>query len=554
MDNNNQHIEEFLKYYYTFDKDPGYAVLLKGKWGVGKTWFVNKTLQSLTDDGGKHLYVSLYGVGSYEEIENEFFKQLHPALSSKSMALTTKIAKGLLKASLKIDFDGDKSPDADISIQIPNINIPKYLTNTSGFIIIFDDLERCSISIENILGYINHLVEHQGYKVIIIANEEEILEKQKDKEENELSYRRIKEKLVGKTFEISPDLNEALNSFILDISCQKVKDICLKNENLIKELYISSEYKNLRHLKQALWDFERLYNHFSDKVMQKDELVQHLLKLYLIFSFEIKSGSILPVDIKSFRSSYFKSLIDREKEDKTESAYQKISKKYLNINFNELLLEDADWEDIFDKGIIDSSLINNALLKSGYFLTDSSPDWVKLWHIFDLSDEDFTHFLNSVMLEYEKMIYDDIGIVKHITGIFLRLSEIQLISKNKNEILDAAKKYVDALKSKGKLLPSDPQHYRFRENESWGGLFHAAELEEFKIFCAYVDLKRDEAIIESYPEAGSELISHMKNNPDLFYRRITLRNHQDNLYYNVPILNYIPPEKFVDVFGCEYIS
>lgn len=41
-------------------------------------------------------------------------------------------------------------------------------------ILIFDDLERCDCSINEILGYINSFVEHEKMKVIIVANQEEI--------------------------------------------------------------------------------------------------------------------------------------------------------------------------------------------------------------------------------------------------------------------------------------------------------------------------------------------------------------------------------------------
>ncbi|WP_220701771.1 P-loop NTPase fold protein, partial [Brenneria goodwinii] len=217
MDNPNFHIEEFLQYYYSFGQEPGYAVLLKGKWGTGKTWFINQTLKVHEQQGGKHLYVSLYGVTSFDEIEDEFFKQLHPLLSSKSMALAGKIAKGLIKATLKIDLNGDGKMDGSVSAQVPELGLPKYLTNTSGFVIVFDDLERASIKLENLLGYINHYVEHQGYKVIIVANEEEILTLQEKNEDFKHSYRRIKEKLVGKTFEINPNLKGALLNFISEI-------------------------------------------------------------------------------------------------------------------------------------------------------------------------------------------------------------------------------------------------------------------------------------------------------------------------------------------------
>ena len=47
MSNPNEHIEEFLKHYFKLPSPPQYAVLLKGKWGVGKTWFLKKIMSQL---------------------------------------------------------------------------------------------------------------------------------------------------------------------------------------------------------------------------------------------------------------------------------------------------------------------------------------------------------------------------------------------------------------------------------------------------------------------------------------------------------------------------
>ena len=41
-------------------------------------------------------------------------------------------------------------------------------------ILIFDDLERCDCPVNEVLGYINTYVEHDGMKVIIVANQKEI--------------------------------------------------------------------------------------------------------------------------------------------------------------------------------------------------------------------------------------------------------------------------------------------------------------------------------------------------------------------------------------------
>lgn len=213
----NSHIEEYLDYYCKLSHAPGFAVLLKGQWGCGKTWFIEKYREKLKANKQKCLYVSLYGMTSFSEIEDAFFQQLHPVLSSKGMAITGKIFKGFLKGALKIDLNNDSKDDGTWNIGILDINLPEYLKNTDKSILIFDDLERCKIDITNILGYINYFVEHDDLKVIIVANEHELLKpniNDSSSDDSSNSYKVIKEKLIWKTFGVSLDFEGALESFI----------------------------------------------------------------------------------------------------------------------------------------------------------------------------------------------------------------------------------------------------------------------------------------------------------------------------------------------------
>lgn len=226
----NQHISQFLDYYCS-DKlsNPQYAVLLKGKWGSGKTHFINEYKEHLKTNSKKYIYVSLYGVSSYDEIETKFLETIHPRLYNKKTIFAGKIAKQLLKGTLKIDLDADGKADGNTNVQIPDFK-PEDLLNTKDYILIFDDLERCSINIINLLGYINFFVEHQSYKVMLIANEEELEKTEK--------YTLIKEKLIGKTFEFISDANLAYDSFLLE----------LKNTNNIKENILEKEKANILEL------------------------------------------------------------------------------------------------------------------------------------------------------------------------------------------------------------------------------------------------------------------------------------------------------------------
>ena len=126
----NVHIERYLKEYLDLEFSPGFAVLLQGEWGCGKTWFIKRFIEDYEEKKGdknknRTLYISLYSVKSTIEIEDQIFQQLHPILSSKAMVLTAKILKGALRAGLKIDLD--KNDKLEGSIRIPDLRLPDYL-------------------------------------------------------------------------------------------------------------------------------------------------------------------------------------------------------------------------------------------------------------------------------------------------------------------------------------------------------------------------------------------------------------------------------------------
>ena len=49
--------------------------------------------------------------------------------------------------------------------------------NLDGKLIVLEDLERCSIDIIELLGFVNNLVEQDGVKVLLVANEDEFIKK-----------------------------------------------------------------------------------------------------------------------------------------------------------------------------------------------------------------------------------------------------------------------------------------------------------------------------------------------------------------------------------------
>jgi GTPase SAR1 family protein len=555
----NSNIQEYLDYYCNLSHAPGFAVLLKGQWGCGKTWFIEKYCEKLKANKQKCLYVSLYGITSFSEIEDAFFQQLHPVLSSKGMAITGKILKGFLKGALKIDINNDSKDDGTWNIGIPDINLPEYLKNTGKSILIFDDLERCNIEISNILGYINYFVEHDDLKVIIIANEDELLKSDNDASSNR--YKIIKEKLIGQTFSVSLHFKDALKSFITIVINSDASKFLSHNIELIENLYKKANFENLRCLKQIVLNFDRIYEILPEKAKNNQEILQDILQVLMAFSIEIKRGNMYATDINKLPDEYV-SMIRKQipphqeynestkKNNQEETKLTKILDTYHELSLHEPFLGQVFWEVFFDKGILDKQELETSLSNSKYFQDENTPNWVKLWHFAYLSDDEFDNLLKEVESEYIDRKFIELGIIKHITGLFLKFSDAGLYHKNREEILKESKMYINSLKD-NKTLDIPGNRYNYTDDEILGGAYaglgyQGKEFVEFKEFCSYIEEVRELAKDEGMPGAAHDLIDIMQNDTWRFYTMICISNSSAQIYYNIPILKHIEPSVFVE--------
>lgn len=279
IENKNDHIQKYLDYYTSLNIAPGFAILLRGEWGCGKSWFMKKYIA----DDERYIYVSLNGISTIQEINEDIFRQLHPVLGSKGMKIAGKILKGLIKTTIKVDFGHEQ---ATINPTIPDLDLLEQFKKIENKILIFDDLERCSIPIHNTLGYINQFVESNELKVILIANETEIIKLELIQENTLNKYTHIKEKLIGKSFNIASDFTNAIQSFLQDIQTDDVRKILNDRVNIIHGIFESAKYNNLRHLRLAILDFERFSIYLPDDCYSKTEFIDHTIKLFFILSFE----------------------------------------------------------------------------------------------------------------------------------------------------------------------------------------------------------------------------------------------------------------------------
>ncbi|MBL4691788.1 MAG: hypothetical protein JKY92_00465 [Magnetovibrio sp.] len=545
----NTHIEDFLKYYSDLSFAPQYAVLIKGKWGTGKTHLVDRFFKTYIpkSSGSKprelnHLYVSLYGLTSTQEIEDAFFTQLHPLLSSKGAHIAGKIFKGLLKASIKVDLDGDKKTDANISAQAPVIALPDYLKNTNQLPIVFDDLERCSIPIKDILGYINAFVEHEDCKVIILADEDKILENGGD------DYIKIKEKLIGKTFEVRAEFEAAFNHFLEAINSTSIKKLYQSNMSEIQLIFDRSKARNLRTLQRTMWDFERFSKALTTVHKAHNQAMKDIYRVFFALSFELKKGRLPHERIIEFSRLFWGKEITKDKVDKLPFT-QEIKKRYPEVPFDQTILGYDVLANILGNSIIDKTKIHTSLDQHHYFTPPKKEaSWRILWDATRRDQEHVSTALHKFEEQFTNREFIITGEIMHVIGIRLWLADIKAIPKSRAEVFQEVKTYIDDLFQDNKLETDNNEFASLNRNMGgYGGLcFREKQSDEYQELISYLCTRQDEALEDSYPEKAKILMQEMHDDTDLFFQRLCINNTVNQLYYEIPILSYIEPDDFVD--------
>lgn len=394
--------------------------------------------------------------------------------------------------------------------------------------------------------------------MIIIANEEELLN-----QGDSNKYKLIKEKLIGKTFEIHTDLKGVLEEFIYGINDKFLKDFLFSKLTIIQNLYKKAEYKNLRSLQQIIWDFERIFLKLPDKAKQKLDLLQDLLQLLVAFSIEIKRGNMLPKDIVRLREQYASRVVSRVKKqdnlDQSSNSYQKsveatnslqdIIPRYAPLALYDPFPNELWWQSFFDKGVVNTEELKQCLSSSIYFQDENTPSWIKLWHFHDLEDDEFDELLEDVILKYDSKQFFKLGEIKHIVGIFIKLSDVGLYSKSKKDILQDAKYYIDNLENTKESYLIDSCLSFHQEYEVYAELgFYSLDTVELQELFKYIDMTRERLAVKNMPNISQRLLNIMQEDVWKFYEMVYLSNSEQNIYYDVPVFRYMCPEAFVKAF------
>ena len=310
-----QELNQYILHYLTKDKTKS-AIMLTGPWGTGKSYYIQNELKPFLEkkENGGHscVIVSLYGLKDTAEISKSIYlgtrMKFLTAASEKSTTVTfagETIIKGIAGAF-----------GVDLSVSERSLKRLYASVNLTGKLVVLEDLERSGIDILEVLGYVNNLVEQDGVKVLLVANEEELIQytplkvsTKADLERTEMldritghrdrlftdstiAYLKVKEKTISDTIEFEEDYqtaireivqmfdNETLNKFS---TIESIKDIL--------DIMSHCQSYNLRSFIFACQKTNDIFSSLDEKYLSDENFVQAVFIGILSFVLKQKNGN-----------------------------------------------------------------------------------------------------------------------------------------------------------------------------------------------------------------------------------------------------------------------
>ena len=548
----------------------------------GKTHFWNnkirKKIESLQLNGKRYttIYMSLYGISNLEEISKKIFiettqlmdKNLRKFMAANGQDTIPEYAKtGIDMANFfGVTQNGDKIDYADFF-------------STDDKVLCFDDLERANVDVIDILGYINNFVEHDHIKTIIICNEKELstklkssnlemktfiatylldkqdelnktdkpmVEKIQDKIEHVFDkandYERIKEKLIGETFEYAPKFDYIINGILMRYENNPdLIRFLRENTGLIISTFNRSGTRNLRILKHALNDFKKIYEMVNKSYPNTNHRVMQTMLIFTIaVSFEIKAGKITKekfVNIKDneeYKSILVSSriLMDNRQfyiKEFDNNYYYNFKSEYRFFKFIEYYVRTR----IFDMRIFKENMetIRNTID------TESLPAYKRLLteEYWKISDDQFDGVIEEIIEDVKEGKIRLIDIVK-LFAYFSYFSRKGLIKYDL--------KTLKGVFFNGMNIASLSSKYCDNVEEELGKIAIEEVAEDMEDILKHFNMLNDQLLDKMYKEKAEEIMKCVPMKMEQFYEKF------DKECMEIPIFKYYDPFQLFQRISC----
>jgi Cdc6-like AAA superfamily ATPase len=524
------HIEKYLAY-YVGRLTPGYAVLVTGEWGTGKTHQVRRALP----DTHAH-YISLFGLTTPSEIEAQIFTKMFPRASA-----ARRFAEKMDSTSVDIPVLGSLGTGGLASFLIGPF-IKNEVDNSRPLIL--DDLERCTVDNGVLLGMINRYVEHHGCRVIVIAHDTKVVE----------TFAETKEKVFGQTLHIEPNVEAAFVEFVAFFKDPNKPDKLGPHRREVLSTFKESGTSSLRILRHVVEDVGRLADALEDRHFANDMAMVELVRLFSALAVEARTNNLERKDLFRREEKIFSHRMDigrAKKEEPPKSRLYDAAQRYTSIDIGSTLLRDDVLAAMLFDGRFTEEHIRTSLNNSAYFLEkEAAPPWQVVGSFDKLDDEYSDPALARMNEQFDKRQVTDSGEFLHIVALKMMMASRGVLKVTPKEIADDAKRYIDDLVA-AKRLPAREAGWLWTDKfkDASGGVVYWVSdsyRPDFDGVFEHLVNARSDALADTLPHKVPALLEAVKTDGQKFFDMVCHSREATLEYEDIPIFAYVNPVAFVD--------
>ncbi len=410
-------------------------------------------------------------------------------------------------------------------------------------VIIFDDFERAVMSPREVLGYINPLVEHDGCKVLILANELEI-------DKSDPDYAKRREKTIGRTLKMKADARSAFPSFLKKVGDSGAREYLESVGSDVLVVFKDSGLDNLRLLSQFVWDFERFWLTLTGSQRAHKQAMRELVMLLCAAALELRSGRIGPASFKRADMNHFMRARRKDPEPDTVEADQ-LFKRYPTVNFDGSLLAPETVREIILDSAFPVQSVQDQLQGHPFFQQPKEiPSWRALWHSFNLGATELDSVLAAFERDFDNRAFQDEGEILHVVGLCLWLSDIGQPGWGAHDIVGRLESYVDDSFASAGAAEVDQRRPLDRVS---GGSFNLGffnrEDPRFQAIESRIDEAAETRRKNAYPEIARRLEAMIPDDAEGFLREVCFTKSGPSRYARLAVLAPIVPSKFACVIA-----
>lgn len=529
---------------YLATPEPRYALLINAPWGAGKTEFVKK--QTQYESNQNFLYMSLFGIDSAEAFNGALLGAImrNPGNEfEKNARRWGETLKNIVSNSQAVGFSVNLSGFSLVD------GLRKHLPKT----LIFDDLERISMPQSAMSGLLNQFIEHEKRQVILIANTSQI------KGDEREAFDTTREKGIGQSIKIFPDVEAALQSYWVSIPPGRGRDYLQENQDLIKTVFNQSGHENLRLLRYAMQAAANLLNKIDEELFHFTNPMKKLTSTFLALHMAYGGGRIGEVELDKRNDSraFGVDLFGKSKPKEQIQALMDLEKAHpdcdIRVTHGGSPLPVDLAKTLLVKGFASKETINNHLRQTHFFAPpEDRPDWIKLWHWEELSVSELTDVLSRLTAQLSKNEVTNPGEFIQIYGALHWIARFGGLECSQEELSEVFLGYIQGLSKAGKIkprLPSGSARDRYIFGHENGSVNYSGHVYETDAVSEKVveTLKgeMESKYIAGLANVASHLLGEFETSTKDFLAQIRFNLGSHN-YATAPILQLMDKSRFAN--------